>query len=343
MRRAATVLLLAAAICAAAPAWADRVREGTVAIVALEITGDGPPELRAQMERSLAGGLAAAGLRVVALDAVLKALAPTPELIGCSSTTCLGRIGEKLGADFFVRAVVDATGSAYTLELELLSASVEGAVVHRVERSCPVCTIRELDDVVSAAAGDLAALPGGEPVPIRIATTPPGAALRVDGEPVGLSPYEGMVAPGPHVITATLDGHGRAERSVTVTDDEGSARSFELPLAPTSASIDDGGSRRRPYRTWKWITAGAAGAAVVGGVALMAMDGRGSCAKEDPGQTQCRQEYDTLVGGMIAVAAGAALGGTSYWMFRADAREPSITVGAAPTRGGAVGAISLRF
>ena len=42
---------------------------------------------------------------------------------------------------------------------------------------------------------------------LRIHSTPPDAAVIVDGAHVGLTPYEGTVAPGAHRVTLALDGH----------------------------------------------------------------------------------------------------------------------------------------
>lgn len=330
-------------LCSASSA---RPREGTVAIVQLEIAGDGAPELRPQLLKSLAGGLATGGVRVITLKDVLTALADTPELIGCTSTTCLARIGEKLGADYFVTGRVEATGSAYTIELQLLSAVVEGALVTRVERSCPVCTIMEVNDMVSEAARDLVVLPPAQPVPVMIATEPVGARVFVDEVEVGTSPFEGMLEPGDHKVSAALEGYHRAEKAIRVSDSDSGQQRFELVLARDEVTDvpPPPPDRRRPYKTWKWVTAGGAFVALGAGVTLIAIDGNDLDCERMPGQEVCPEERNTLVGGLLSVAAGVGLGGVSGWMFvrdREHARRTEVSV--EPTPGGASATFILRF
>lgn len=339
-RRSVTVGVLAAVSLALIATSTARPRDGLVAIVSIEITGDGAPELRAQMQRSLAGGLSAGGLRVVELPDVMSALAETPELIGCTSTTCLQRIGEKVGADYFVRARVEATGSAYFVELELLSASVEGGLVTRTERNCPVCTIMEVNDLVSAAAKELVELPPAKPMPVLIVTRPEGATVRVDESVVGTSPHRMNLDVGEHTVAATLADHVEAERTITVTENATEPLTVELELAPVDATTPPVGARDtgdRPFRTWKWVTAGGAAAALITGVALVALDGADACDKTGA-QKQCPEVWDTGTAGWLGVAAGVGLGGASTWMFLRDRRDQRrADVAVAPTNGGAVG------
>src|SRR5262245_19318757 len=96
------------------------VHAGKVAVLDVVIEGDAGPELRAQMERSRAGGLSAAEHEVIGRDAVARKLQTARDLASCVSTTCLERIGKLVGAERFVRARIDASGSSYTIELLLL-------------------------------------------------------------------------------------------------------------------------------------------------------------------------------------------------------------------------------
>jgi hypothetical protein len=57
--------------------------------------------------------------------------------------------------------------------------------------------------------------------------------------------------------------------------------------------------------------------AVGAGAALVAVDGRGTCART-AGQLECPDVYDTRTGGIVALAAGGALVVTSVIMFVID-------------------------
>src|SRR5215470_6665731 len=114
-----------------------------IAILDLVIQGDAPAELRAKMEKSLAGGLFTAGYDVVTREEVHRKLRGARELEGCTTSTCLGKVGQLVGCAEFVRGRVDTAGASYTIEVELYAADASGGLVRRVEKSCPVCTLPE--------------------------------------------------------------------------------------------------------------------------------------------------------------------------------------------------------
>ena len=122
--------------------------------------------------------------------------------------------------------------------------------------------------------------------------------------------------------------------------------------APVAAAEPDGGGpvRDEPagdetpgrWGGWKWLT-GAAGVAVLGtGVTLAVLDGR---CKDDvmPGRV-CNNVYATEPAGYIAIGVGAALVGTSIYLFATGgAHTPARTAFVVPARGGAIAGISASF
>ena len=75
------------------------------------------------------------------------------------------------------------------------------------------------------------------PAPIRrlrIATSPPGALIRVDGADVGRSPVDVEVVRGQHVIVARAPLHRAAVRGVIVDD---AAASVSLELSPDEDAL----------------------------------------------------------------------------------------------------------
>ncbi|HUS68860.1 MAG TPA: hypothetical protein VMZ28_30195, partial [Kofleriaceae bacterium] len=80
-----------------------------------------------------------------------------------------------------------------------------------------------------------------------------------------------------------------------------------------SASARD--EESRPFRTWKWVAAGGAAAAVLTGVALLLADGSGTCEGDG---AECPEVYDTRTAGIVGVSLGILGGGASAWMFAAD-------------------------
>src|SRR5262245_55277611 len=94
VRLAAGLILCAGLTVMAPPARAAKPR---VAILDMEIQGDAPPELRDQLDKSLTGGLFAGGFEVVSRDVVRQKLRTSPELVGCTTTTCLEQVGQLVG------------------------------------------------------------------------------------------------------------------------------------------------------------------------------------------------------------------------------------------------------
>jgi hypothetical protein len=66
---------------------------------------------------------------------------------------------------------------------------------------------------------------------LMLSTTPAGAKITVDGQPVeGETPKALKLPPGSHVIAVAKDGAGTAQQTVEVTDD--ALHSIRLTLQP---------------------------------------------------------------------------------------------------------------
>jgi hypothetical protein len=62
--------------------------------------------------------------------------------------------------------------------------------------------------------------PGPNAIEIAIATEPPGAAVSVDGVPLGNAPQKAKLNPGPHTIRAFKSGYFNVDQRVTVAQGE---------------------------------------------------------------------------------------------------------------------------
>lgn len=73
-------------------------------------------------------------------------------------------------------------------------------------------------------------------VDVRLTTTPAGASVEVDGQPLlQVTPVSTKLAPGPHRVTATREGFARLDTSITVK--AGKAQRIELRLAALPARL----------------------------------------------------------------------------------------------------------
>ncbi|HUH03890.1 MAG TPA: PEGA domain-containing protein [Kofleriaceae bacterium] len=309
--------------------------ERTIAVVSARLGGDADVELRSQAVEAARRGFAKTGYAVVGYEE-LRASLQGSALLDCTSRTCLEQISEEVGADHFVRLVVESSGAAYSVQLELLD--LGGQVVHKLEDSCAVCTITELNEMVSKVASDLITTRDDTPLPVLIVTRPAGAELTIDGKSVGAAPYSGMVPPGTHVIGAHQAGHEEAEKTIEITRSE-TVQRFEIILVPVGAGTRT--DQPRPYKSWKWVTAGGAVATLLTGFYLIALDADGTCS--DPA-AECPRRYATMAGGLSTTLAGFGLGAASAWMFMRDQEDARRARAAlVPTRGGAFAAISFGF
>lgn len=77
-------------------------------------------------------------------------------------------------------------------------------------------------------------------VTVRLETEPGGAALRVDGELVGTSPRTEALAPGPHLVEASLEGYASISRTVEVAEDAAPVRLELMAASPTPGPADAG-------------------------------------------------------------------------------------------------------
>ncbi len=298
-----------ALLVASGSARAQEPAARTVAVLKVEVAGDGSDELRGQVAAALAAAVKGAGAALVGEDKVDAVIGKDKELAHCLSTTCLEKLSAQVGAGELVRAHVAASGNIYEIDLELLSPRAEGGLAGRVQRTCSVCTVSELSEMVATAASDLLSGKTGDGVEVEILCRPIGATIAVDDKPRGQGPLKVKLAPGRHRVVARLDGHTNAFKVIEVTSTIGDQR-FELVLAP-AAALDSGG----PYRTLKWVTAGGAAAALVTGITLLVVDGNGTCGSDGDA---CPMEYDTRAAGLLGLAVGVAAGGASAWMFTRD-------------------------
>lgn len=219
----------------------------------------------------------------------------------------------------------------YALTLTALEAG--GQTVAEVSEPCKKCSVSQAGDKVAGlvqqavvAIEQRATAPGQ----VTVASTPPGAIVRVDGEERGPSPQVLELSPGEHAVVVTKDGF--IEQRQVVTVEPRSEQQLELSLearAPATgpepkrrkkkskkakakqddAVVDAGPKAGKPWTIAGGVVMGLGIGSVLTGVALILVD-------EDPIPSQCkgdqvdfrgvcRVRYNTLGSGIIAVTVGA--------------------------------------
>lgn len=81
-----------------------------------------------------------------------------------------------------------------------------------------------------SARGDI----GVKTIPLRVVSTPPGAALKVDGNDVGITPLMVRFAVGVHQLILTKEGYAQGNTPIEVTADELPGGSITIELGGLS-------------------------------------------------------------------------------------------------------------
>lgn len=309
----------------------------SVAIVAMDVKGGAVAQIKSRTLESIAQKLEAEGISVIDHEEVAAALRKNKELVSCTTPDCLKQIGELVRSGRLLRLKVEASGATYTYEIELVL-TAQGKS-QRAQSSCPACTVSEAAEQIAESTFELldkmtreSVGPGA--VMVEIATTPAGARLQIDGNVAGVSPYRGELAPGSHTITASHPGYRDAVETALVVESSEPQR-FSLALVKQDEETP---AASRPFRMLKWAGVGLTAAALGTGVTWLVIDGKGTC----PSGT-CPELYDTRNQGLITVGVGALAGAATAWMFLRDRQDEQSMIVVAPTTGGAVAGLWLRF
>lgn len=114
--------------------------------------------------------------------------------------------------------------------------------------------IRELEDKLRAAGVQL----------LSVTTRPPGALVKLDGKPVGVTPWSAELAPGAHDLALTLDGHAPHQGTVWLSTER--AAELDVELAARPPRPPPGALQQIAPLTWSFLGVGAG--AFLGGVAF---------------------------------------------------------------------------
>ena len=176
---------------------------------------------------------------------------------------------------------------------------------------------------------------------LTVLSSPLGATVIIDEQPVGVTPFTGQFAPGQHKVVLSLRGYADTERKVELGAEH--AQDLNVPLVPAArgnaASPDGaaGGSESGPlgsgsatpsdkpaggprFGVWPWIGLGVGVAALGGGLGFeMARRTAESDAEADKTQVGYKEKLDkmqshqttarvlTAVGGALVVTGGVLL------------------------------------
>jgi hypothetical protein len=164
---------------------------------------------------------------------------------------------------------------------------------------------------------------------LSVRSTPKGATVAIDGEPVGVTPWTGDLPPGAHRVTLELRGYGASTREVALKADdaldlevtlqaepESGAPPEPQPLTPPPALVE-AAEKAPSFGVWPYVALGA-GAAALGGALYFEIarqdaedDARGEATQigyhDAYERMQTRQTISRVlagVGGALALTGG---------------------------------------
>ncbi len=202
---------------------------------------------------------------------------------------------------------------------------------------------------------------------LRVSTTPPGAEVRIDGQPLGPAPLRMAIPVGRHEVSVRTDAGQATRRTVVIRFRQSKEVSFDLTgvqpsrvAEPVRDDADDGSERADAgvaVREGDGVDTVGVALASAGGLLLVAgaagvvngflVDGALTQAREDPTvapkytRSQAGQAQLFYYLGWAGVAVGA--GAVGYGVYRIVSRGSDGGLAVLPTPGGAMATWSARF
>jgi hypothetical protein len=299
--------------------------EGRVGLVNLRFV-DVPDQERREWRDAIQKGVEARGLQVISDANVRYVEGTSRELFDCFvEDRCRTEVGRRLQADLLLTGQISKEKDEWQANLSLyavdLGTTAKNQVIH-----CPSCSAATFRDRLVETVNDL--ITADRTVPraaLLVRTRPPGAAIKVDGRPVGTAELEVTVMAGMHRLEATHENHDPFETTIEVKPQERLEVDLKLPPR-TSHAPPSAAAPRQSWWTLRRIASvamiAAGGALFISGIPLLAIDG--GCATD-----HCVFTYDTGGGGGALVGIGAALAVTGAIVLL-TARSPQMQASFGP-------------
>jgi hypothetical protein len=239
--------------------------------------------------------------------------------ISISDMACArGVVEARAKSDNIVVIAMQASGAGPKKQKDLQLSAYWIAKAHDVvslQRMCNKCSDDSLLSTIEALMGDLAKLVPAMTGKVRITSTPSGILAMIDNSPVGVTPVEPDVTPGPHHVALTRNGKVVEQKDVTVTAGE----SVEVDLVPPKEALAPPVVIVRRSRAVPLTMIGVGGAAIVTGIVFIAIGG-------PSGDTFYYSDYRTPGYGITAVGVGVAAVGAYLYLRGGTKSTPTASV-----------------
>lgn len=235
---------------------------------------------------------------------------------GCSEAgRCQLLSAQRCEADYVLRTQMrrsEPPVGRLHVELELVDVAV-GETAAREASDCTPCTVAQatakLSDKLPALVGKALERPRGR---IEVTSEPAGAAVRLDGHLLGMTPYQAVIWAGSHQLTLKKEGFEEHAQPIEASDGQTRQLAVSLvALPPPPVVVAAKPVAPPPTRPlWRLLGGGialGAGAVLVGfGISALAVNG--NCVDQPfTRNATCTDIYATRSTGGALVGVGGAI------------------------------------
>lgn len=283
----------------------DEPSSATVVVAPLQVEGTLSEQEIEKVQQELLAGLQRAGLSIVAPGEVDPGEAELP----CGeSAECIAELARANEATHVLQVQIVQSGRDYELQM-LLSNGMDGATQAKSVQQCEICGLKELGELIGDQGASLQPKLEAVPATLVVETNPPGAAVRVDGRLIGVTPIAEPIPEGEHTIVIAKPGYVERERTITAVSGGEETISLGLQKVPEPVVLEEQPDGRG-MRIAGWTALGVGLGLVGAGASMLALDERpveSRCSGQNIDiNGLCRYRYNTLAGGAALFAAGGA-------------------------------------
>lgn len=303
-------------------------RASDVAVLDLRLS-ESTPAVEKQVMQWLQASLRGVGYGVLEREEVKKRLASGGGAPGCTQGPCLEQIGRLLRVRRVLVGGIAVHGSSYDILLTLVDTE-SGCSVAQVNTRCDVCNFADVGESVARAARTLHAMARrfessrGK----LVVAGPAGAAVLLDGAPLGQAPLSRFVAPGRHELEVRA-ATATEKKSIVVV--AGGRVIHGASSAETKAFLAAEDAAVKPKISWpSWLVLAGGGALLFSGAIALALD-------EDCATGRCDGRRETRGAGLALIGLGTALTATAgvlFWRATRRAQRERAHVGGLTIAGG---------
>lgn len=237
--------------------------------VVVEPRFDGPmlPIEQTKLRAAAEEALREQHFALVPTQDIESAIAGEPNLRGCNTEPCWERLGRVLDSQIVVRYRVKValpsgkSNGDWRMSVDVLDVEVGAMGVRLVEDRPDLSGQKAADHLLDMIRRAILQTAGRPRATINVLSQPPGAAVFVDGNELGITPYKRPAFAGPHKLVLRHLGYRSEQRELAV--EESKDQRIEVTLQAGSDPATAVVEKTPVYKKWWfWVAIGGTAVAV---------------------------------------------------------------------------------